>query len=150
MVILLCLSLFYFRPPFTGVISMLFWGYLTDTCNNRLGTSCFTVWTSIDTLIQSLTIGNWTTYGLCKTQLYGDCFTQALIFLCSRHLSIIYNEALPVLIDLCFVLTAPNMQTEVFCFTYNSAKNWLSDFLTLGLFRVTNITTAIGLLSMSP
>ena len=44
-----------------------------------------------------------------------------------------YHNTLHILIDLCFALAGPNLQTAVLCLTSHVSENWRSYFLALGL-----------------
>ena len=87
--ILLCSYLTYFNNPTSGGIVILFWIYLKYTFNNSLGKSCFPFWSSIDTLSQSLAIGDFTTFECCKIQILIEIFTLVLIFVCTLCLWIL-------------------------------------------------------------
>ena len=66
MVIILCFSADSFPPTSSGVNIILLWSSLSDTLNNSLGKICFSFWSSIDTLMRLLDIGDYTTILWCK------------------------------------------------------------------------------------
>ena len=56
-------------PSYSGGIIMLLCSSLTDTFNNKFVTNCGTSWPSIFNLRQSLSIGDWKTWGCRRIHL---------------------------------------------------------------------------------
>ena len=111
--------LFYFPlasliQPYTGGIKMLLCTFLTDTWNNNLGTTYFSVLTSIGTFRCSFDIVDCKTYGWCITQYYTFLLNSSLILVCPLQFGILDYSIFTIMIDLIFVLEAPNIQTAVF------------------------------------
>ena len=122
MVVLFCSSLISFSSLYYGGIAILFCNYLSDTCNNILGGTVFSV--SINRHFRTF-IGYLVPHNLwiILNPIIDILFYIWIDFLFFLGLLILYHKSLLVHIDLRFVLSAANLWKADFCFTYNSAKN---------------------------
>ena len=79
-----------------------------------------------------------------------EIFTCALIFVCPNLFGILDPIIWPVIIDLRFDLSEPNLRTADFCLTSNTSENWWSDFIAIWLFKVTDVLIDTRLFSVIP
>ena len=100
MVISFYLSLAYLSPPYSVGLTILLWGYWTETCNKSFGTICFSEWPLIETLIESFAIRDFTT-GVCSRMQSHRMFFHTCIDFC-RSLPIWNNLTQPMACSECF------------------------------------------------
>ena len=120
-------------PPSSGGLTILLWSYLADTSNNNFCTSCFLKILSMETKIQSFAIGDNTSWGCCKIQLWKDYLTCWLIFVWPWIFEMIDHNKFPDMINLSFDVAAPIPHTEVFCLISKHQKVDILIFLHLNV-----------------